>query len=170
MKPRAARSKRDMKFIIQKILLMLGALLLTELSGCTGQSTNPATPSGGAAAGKYVLVQGNGQALPIAAGSTVGNCLRFVDSGTLFLNADGDYSFLLQTRAVCHSPDTNTVSDTALEKGMWSVNGSSLTLKRSGGSALNESNTTLANGSITTTVQYEWAGQLPPITLVLQKQ
>jgi uncharacterized repeat protein (TIGR03803 family) len=124
------------------------------------------------AAGTYGLVQGNGQAPPVSTGDTDGSCPRFIDSGTLILNAAGDYSFALAMRAVCPSGGggSTTVTGTALETGTWSIGGASLILTRSSGSVLNESSTTLTNGSVTTTVQFDWAGQLPPTTLVLRRQ
>ncbi len=161
-------------FIVRvAIARVAGVLLVAGLAGCSASSTNPDTPSATvtAAAGTYALVQGNGQAPPIGTGNTDGNCARFIDSGSLALNVAGAYTFTLVMHAVCPSPGggTNTVTNTPLENGTWSVNGSSLTLTRSGGSVLNESNTTLAGGAVTTTVQFDWAGALPSVTLILRK-
>jgi hypothetical protein len=88
------------------------------------------------------------------------------------LNAAGDYEFTLPMHAVCPLPGggTNTVTNTPQEHGTWSNSGPVLTLRHSGGSVLNASNSSLANGSVTITVQYEWAGQLPSVVLVLRKQ
>jgi hypothetical protein len=100
------------------------------------------------------------------------NCRRFIDSGTLVLSSAGGYEFTLPMRAVCPLPGggTNTVTNTPQEHGTWSNSGPVLTLTHSGGSVLNARNSSLANGSVTTTVQYEWAGQLPSVGLVLRKQ
>ena len=155
---------------------MASAVFLAGLSGCGDSmdpSTSPTAPSAEvAAAGTYALVQGNGQTLPVATGFTDGNCARFIDSGTLVLNSAGDYEFTLPMHAVCPTPGggTNTVTNTPQENGTWSISRPVLTLTRSGGSVLNASNSSLANGSVTTTVRYEWAGQLPPVGLVLRKQ
>ena len=148
--------------------LTIGAFFVVGMAACAGPGPGPDPVAEGA--GTYTLVRGNGQATPVATGLTEGNCERFIDSGTIVLDAAGSYTFTLPMHAVCHAPAPNIVASPPLESGTWSISGSALTLARSGGSVLNESNTTLANGSITTTVRYEWAGQLAPVTLVLQKQ
>lgn len=144
-------------------------LALTACGGGGDSSPTP-VPSATTGVGVYALVQGNNQPAPFSAGTTEGGCPRTIESGSLTLSADGTYSFSLTTHAVCPQPNggSDTVTSTVLETGTWSLDGSRLTLQHGSGSDLHASSATRSGGSVTVTVQYEWAGQVPAVTLLLR--
>lgn len=147
------------------------AIILSSSAACVGKGIDPPSPVDAGGAGTYALVSANGQPLPASAGSTIENCPRTIDSGSLQLDATGNYELILALRAVCPTPGgSNTVSMQPVETGKWHVSGTSLALTPNPPSVFNESGPTLSDTTVTMTMQYEWAGQLPAMTLVLRKQ
>ena len=104
-----------------KILKMLTTSAL--VAGALPLTADPADAQTPEAAGSYELVQVNGQALPVVIERTE-NCQEEVLSGTLVLEADGDWEFEHVERETC---GTDVDEDTEREDGDYVVSGEALT-------------------------------------------
>lgn len=98
------------------------ALAATALLGCSGDKTTG--PAQDPAVGVYVLQTVNGSGLPYNAGTSGGVTVEILND-QYSINADGTYS---EQGAFRLSQSGTTVTQQFVETGVWSRNGTALTL------------------------------------------
>lgn len=115
---------------MRKVVLSLLVFLL--VGACGGDSGGPTSVSANAS-GAFTLRTVNGQNLPFVVPGSTSTDKAEITGGFINLNRDQTYSAGLSVRLT----QGNTVlTDTQTDMGIWSVTGSSITMRSSDGSSV----------------------------------